>query len=246
MMLAKRLIAGIVLFFAVISISSAQEELFDSCRSIIEKNGLTAERWDAATLNKLGYILYTREQYEDAAELFRGAVALDDAFVLPHYNLACMLSLQYGQGKEIEMWELFTALNKSILMDPSRKDKIKTDSDLDAIRHLERFQELTRLGEIHEKIARFDSVNAFEGSVAMVFRDEAGEPVWIHHSRVDFKERGFYEVSYSDNSIFPIYTPNVDYIGKPFRLHFTTKMIVGEFSGEPNPSMVLLDIERVK
>lgn len=53
----------------------------------------TADRAKAKTLNSQGMKAYRAKDFAAAAESFRAAIAADNSFALPHYNLACVASL---------------------------------------------------------------------------------------------------------------------------------------------------------
>jgi hypothetical protein len=48
---------------------------------------------DSQSLNRAGYGLYEKKDYAGAVRFFREAAYIDPAYVYPHYNLACSLSL---------------------------------------------------------------------------------------------------------------------------------------------------------
>jgi hypothetical protein len=86
--------------------------------------------------------LYNMERFPEAADLFRQAIIEDSLYLYPHYNLACCLSIVYGQGDLSVGQELFDELALCIGLDELIRDKMAVDNDFDAVRENERFAAL--------------------------------------------------------------------------------------------------------
>jgi hypothetical protein len=102
----------------------------------------------ASALNDRGMALYDKGRYPEAADLFRQAIVEDSLYLYPHYNLACCLSLLYGQGDLSVGQELFDELALCLGLDGSIRDKMATDTDLDAARENEKFAALMEGGPV--------------------------------------------------------------------------------------------------
>jgi len=112
----------------------------------------TLSEW-SERLNDQGFRFYQKQDYEEAIKYFRMAILADASFILSHYNLACMLALQYRQEKRVDLQEIFDELNISLLLDPTRArrpanwiySRLKDDSDLDSVRDRIEFKALFNL-----------------------------------------------------------------------------------------------------
>lgn len=101
-----------------------------------EEQALWAIELDPDTLdvrNNYGNLLVRLGRYEEAAEQYRAATAIDPSHPWPHYNLACLYSLQ-GK-KEDALAELAFAIERH----PPFRDEAKTDGDFDPLRDDPRF-----------------------------------------------------------------------------------------------------------
>ena len=135
----------ILLFLSLsfIGLSFAQPEVpkrspKSTCQEAIAKskeNSTTAN-----DLNTYGMRCYKENKLEEARELFRSAVALDENHVLAHYNLACVLARLLDTVGPCEMndeWvHIFSLLKRSVTLDPKRADRARKDSDFDGLRYM--------------------------------------------------------------------------------------------------------------
>lgn len=118
------------------------------------------KRFHAASFhNDEGLKLYGRKQYAQAAEEFRLAIVEDSVYLYPHYNLACTLSLLYGQGDESVKQELFDELWICLGLDPARIKQpeewflrqLETDADFDPLRETPEFGKLVVAAGDHKR-----------------------------------------------------------------------------------------------
>ena len=126
-----------------IGLSFAQPEapkstLKSTCQEAIAQS---KERSTTANdLNAYGMRCYKENKLEEAGELFRSAVTLDENHVLAHYNLACVLARLLDTVGPCEMnhewYHLFSLLKKSIALDPKRAERARRDTDFDGIRYM--------------------------------------------------------------------------------------------------------------
>ncbi len=83
---------------------------------------------------------YKENKLEEARQLFRSAVALDENHVLAHYNLACVLARLLDTLGPCDMndewYHVFPLLKRSVILDPKRADRARKDSDLDGLRYM--------------------------------------------------------------------------------------------------------------
>jgi tetratricopeptide (TPR) repeat protein len=113
-----------------------------TCQQVIEhlKEPQIKRSTTASDLNVYGMRCYKENKLEEARELFRFAVTLDDNHVLAHYNLACVLARLVATVGPCEMnseWsQIFPLLTRSIKLNPKRADRARTDSDFDGIRYM--------------------------------------------------------------------------------------------------------------
>ncbi len=108
----------------------------------------------AKQLNTQGFRQYKQGNHVQALRLFRRAVKADENYALAQYNLACTTAIALdrclvGDFEETqdddELWQFisynntFSALKKSIQLDPKRLQRSKTDPDLADIRKSYRY-----------------------------------------------------------------------------------------------------------
>ena len=97
-------------------------------------------------LNTEGYRLYNDKQYSEAVSRFEAAAQADPTYALPPYNLACTLCLlRGGEGtceNDAYKGRILSQLEMSILLDPNRLERAKSDGDLACIHDTLRYQKL--------------------------------------------------------------------------------------------------------
>ncbi len=105
-------------------------------------------REKAKQLNTQGFRLYKQGKYYQALPLFHRATKTDNRYALGQYNFACTAAIvldRFDCHQDDSLLELakpdkiFTALKKSIMLDPKRLARSKTDPDLALIRKSYRY-----------------------------------------------------------------------------------------------------------
>ena len=90
-------------------------------------------RLNADDLNVYGMRCYKEERWIDAARLFSDAISSDPNHVLANYNLACVLAKLFATQGPCDMdfdWlDSWKYLQRSIELDPKRRERAKVDSD---------------------------------------------------------------------------------------------------------------------
>ncbi|TFG60382.1 MAG: hypothetical protein E4H36_12185 [Spirochaetales bacterium] len=107
----------------------------DLCFRIASETGVGLAAFTAVELNRTGFFLYEKKDYENAVILFRNALLSDPSYVYPHYNLACTLALMNAKGKPADIRQIVYHLHKSVELDVQRLAKSRTDTDLDSVRN---------------------------------------------------------------------------------------------------------------
>lgn len=135
-----------VLCVAVLPFSACvkKKNLEQRCKQYASERGYS-KQLTAPAYNSLGLRFYEQKEYKKAADLFRCSIQLNNSYQVTHYNLACMLSLQYGQGDKTVKRELFRHLAVAVKLDPVYFQKIKTDSDFDPVRELPEFKAILKM-----------------------------------------------------------------------------------------------------
>ncbi len=154
-------------------------------RPILARNGFSDKNINEITLNTYGYRLYLKKQYSDAVQLFRNSINLNSFYIVPYYNLACTLSLQYENKEQADLNELFYSLKMSLHLNPQRMLRnIQTDSDLKSIRNLREYSELLKNFDQNSFIITNDSLylseNGGQTFLAKLYKTDLG-PVQIEN-----------------------------------------------------------------
>lgn len=113
----------------------------------------TLSSWDRAEYyNNKGMEYYNNSNYIMAMNLFRNAIVEDSSYILSHYNLACVLSILYGQNKldDSGIKEMYEELEICFGLDATLVGRdsdwfykrLREDSDLDHIRETEAYKKL--------------------------------------------------------------------------------------------------------
>lgn len=99
-------------------------------------------------LNTEGYRAYRAGDLDEAARLFRAAVAEDGLNPLAHYNLACTLALLRRQGRSCDvdatLATILEHLARAVALDEGRRSRMRQDADLDDLRNTLRYRLLDR------------------------------------------------------------------------------------------------------
>ncbi len=122
------------------------------------------------SLNSAGMDKYKAKQFVEAITLFQQAIELGDkeaptttrekvdrnrAVALAHFNLACAQSLLRKAGRVCDgdayRSSITGHLEKSVLLDPSRLDRVAVDRDLESIRDTLAYQSMVGLSPSREK-----------------------------------------------------------------------------------------------
>lgn len=99
-------------------------------------SGPTSTR-SAKELNTLGFRLYKLGNYGEALDYFKNAIEVNPDYALAHYNLACTLGVLRKQNKEC-YYEAYRErivhhLSRAVELDPNRRERMKSDPDLEPI-----------------------------------------------------------------------------------------------------------------
>ncbi len=108
--------------------------------------GLTAvpaaEHVEAVKLNEKGFELYSQQKYGEALSLFEQAQEADPSYVYAQYNYACtaaiLIRLQPERRNELAA-SAYAALEKSVHLRSSYRDKMLADPDLSVLQDDYRF-----------------------------------------------------------------------------------------------------------
>ncbi len=107
-----------------------------------------ANQAKAKRLNTKGYRLYKQGKYYQALPWFQQATQADSNYMLGQYNLACTASIvlnsfdcrqDEGLLEIADPDRIFSALQKTLALNPQRLAKIKTDPDLAMVRKSYRY-----------------------------------------------------------------------------------------------------------
>jgi tetratricopeptide (TPR) repeat protein len=101
------------------------------------KQTLILEPDNVYALNNLGVIYIQQRNYSKAQNSFESAIRLKSEYVDPYYNLACLYSFK---GKTVKSLE---NLKKAISLDKSAKEWARMDKDLQNMRGVPEFEEIT-------------------------------------------------------------------------------------------------------
>ncbi len=112
----------------------------------------------AVELNTGGFHLYRQNRYAEALKLFKRATELDPGYALAHYNVACTLGVLHKQGKTCEFGAyrsvIIRYLRRSVELDPGRRKRMLTDSDLEPVHDTFAYQTLAGLNPRKEADVR--------------------------------------------------------------------------------------------
>ncbi len=105
----------------------------------------------------------------------------------------------------------------------------------------------TTRGESHVTTvtATFTAINAFEGSVALIFTDTKGKKLWFSHFAVDIKPLKFYTIKREPGAVIPQYRINPKNKGKKYRITFRKEKRENEYSGMAHTVMVIIKIREL-
>jgi hypothetical protein len=128
-------------------------------KDVLSEYSISIDDSSVSDLNSAGFDLYEQGKDEDALILFRHSIEIDDTFAYGHYNIACMMSLLYGEGENINLSDLYYYLERSIELDSTRLEKARADSDFNSVRCRERFQDIVSPEKVKYYVV---TDNAFE------------------------------------------------------------------------------------
>ena len=101
------------------------------------QQALTIEPGNVFVLNNLGVIYIQLRNYSKARNNLESAIRLKPEYVDPYYNLACLYALK---GKVVESLQ---NLKKAISLNKSAREWAQTDRDLQNMRSMPEFKEIT-------------------------------------------------------------------------------------------------------
>lgn len=96
-----------------------------------------SDRERSHALNGLAFALYQERRFEEAAAAFKDAIAADETYYLPRFNYACTVAILIREDAPTWYYmedEVISQLAAVLELNPDYIDKVKSDSDLDAVR----------------------------------------------------------------------------------------------------------------
>lgn len=202
------------------------------CETIIKNNNLTNIKWDAQSLNNAGYALYKNKKYKEGASLFRCALGDYRDHLYANYNLACTLSLMYGMGEKVDVNEILSLLEKSVLISHSCKEKILKDKDLDPLRKNSKFitfeMKIDDLLKPKTLVLTFTGVNLFESTRSIHFINNSGTEFVFDYGICNGE---FCIEKEQEGTPIPEIIPNSEKLGKRFRVTIKKIMKESEYVG---------------
>ncbi|MBN1523236.1 MAG: hypothetical protein JW904_02030 [Spirochaetales bacterium] len=92
-------------------------------------------------MEKKGFEYYQQKDYLTASIAFKQAIVYDSLNFLPHYNLACMLTLLYQEKQRVDTEEIYEELRICLGLDPVYAEaeknflakRLPVDTDLKSI-----------------------------------------------------------------------------------------------------------------
>ena len=167
----------------------------ETWETILADHELLPAEVNGVSLNAAGFALYEKSLYREASIVFRESTKLDADYRYSFYNLASTLAIMHGQGEDVDLLELFRALNRSIMIEPSeRLEKALSDSDFDSVRDLVGF---IRIVDSHRLAGEYGDIGAYrydffpDGRLlyVLIFEyAELGEGSW--HLKPDITDSG--------------------------------------------------------
>lgn len=79
----------------------------------------------AIEYNNKGFEAYEQQDYKLAEECFRLSILFDSTYILPHYNLACVLNILRDNGEDIDIDVIISELIVALNLDPSAAQRTK-------------------------------------------------------------------------------------------------------------------------
>jgi hypothetical protein len=224
----------LILSIMLVDIVSASDTVSTSAEQILKKHGLYRENPSSQDYNTAGYRLYLKKEFGDAKSLFYRAVEIDSNHVLAHYNLACVLALEYGQSKEISLLtELFHHLYISISLDSRRRVRALKDHDFDSVSGMEEFYVITKPPEKpdiqKQHQVSFTGTGSVEYDLSVYFIEDDGEKISFKDEKGLFFAKKLYSVKTEND--FPVYTTNETKVGNHYTVTTILKMMSNGWSG---------------
>lgn len=117
------------------------QEKYSKCKEFLQKALNTYEKLNnmveqAIIVNTYGVLYYKQGEYEKAFLEYQKAMKLNPEDPNPYFNLACVSSITNKPDIALEY------LKKAIKLNPSYKEMISKERDLDNLRNLEEFRKL--------------------------------------------------------------------------------------------------------
>jgi hypothetical protein len=81
-------------------------------------------------------------------------------------------------------------------------------------------------------IATFQNINAFEGSISLIFKDADGRERWFSNFEVKIGKYQFYMTTKIKGQAMPDFLVNPRKIGKKYEITFRTEKRINDNSGE--------------
>ncbi|MDC7224944.1 MAG: hypothetical protein PQJ60_14445 [Spirochaetales bacterium] len=215
-------------FFLLLIGFAIHGESSDEIETLLRENHLYKETMTAQDFNLAGMYFYERQRWYEAVTMFLRATEIDRSHVLAHYNLACVLSLQFndreanhpglpGDHDSLPFYFLFQATR----LDENRMSRARKDSDFRPIRDYDSdlFDAITLPEDQRERFDNevvYKGANSFEGDIQLVFTDESGDEIWLSSEYDALGKYPFY--SLSGESFIPAAITNEQMVGKKFRI----------------------------
>lgn len=92
-------------------------------------------------------------------------------------------------------------------------------------------------------ICTFENINAFEGNVSLIFKDETSKEIWFSQFDIDISKHSFYRSELGEDTVLPTFHVNAEKQGKKYKIVYKETKKEGEFSGEMEEVLVITGIE---
>ena len=95
-------------------------------------------------------------------------------------------------------------------------------------------------------IATLKDINAYEGSMSLIFTDASGKDIWFSHFDINLSSHNLYQTVYRDGAVIPQYQINKAKQGKKFKITYREEKKEMEYSGEVQMVPVMVAIEEIR